>query len=386
MGGTSLDVAILDDVVPPVAPVPRVAGIRLGIPMIETESIGAGGGSIAKVVDGQVRVGPESAGSAPGPACYDKGGMEPTVTDANLILGFLDADRFLGGAMKLNRKRAEDALTRRLARPLATSVEDAAATVRARINQTMAADISQRLRAHSGDPARFTLFAFGGSGPLHACSIADLVGLRRVVGFPFGAVFSAFGSSTVDVHHQYRLNLVVSLSADEASTRIGAALEALKHQAALDMRGEGFLPHQVTWELELVIETERGERRLPWLAEGSVETRAVLARLRQEGEDMNPESFQLQTLVLDARSLIPHWLPAAANTRPHRPEARETRGVRWETADRFIDTPLYQLGELEPGAELDGPAIIEAPDTSYAVSPGWRARLDGWRNVVMERR
>jgi N-methylhydantoinase A/oxoprolinase/acetone carboxylase beta subunit len=384
MGGTSLDVAILDGAAPPVALAPRVAGVRLGIPMIETESIGAGGGSIAKVVDGQVRVGPESAGSAPGPACYDKGGMEPTVTDANLILGFLDADRFLGGAMKLNRKRAEDALTRRLARLLQRSVEEAASLVRARINETMAQDIAKRLRAAGAEPARFTLFAFGGGGPLHACGIAELVGLSRVVGFPFGAVFSAFGSSTVDAHHQYRQNVAVSLSADEASGRIGAVLETLRRQATLDMRGEGFPPDQVSLELELVIETPRGERRLPWPAEGGIHTHAILARLRQEPEHADAKRLELRAVVLDARAVIPHWLPAAARANSHRPEAPETRGVRWETAGEPLETPLYQLAELLPGAELDGPAIIEAADTSYAIGSGWRAKLDGWRNVVME--
>lgn len=385
MGGTSLDVAILDGAAPPVALAPRVAGVRLGIPMIETESIGAGGGSIAKVVDGQVRVGPESAGSAPGPACYDKGGAEPTVTDANLVLGFLDADRFLGGAMKLNRKRAEDALARRLARPLQSSPEEAASLVRARINETMAQDIAKRLRALRAEPARFTLFAFGGGGPLHACGIADLVGLRRVVGFPFGAVFSAFGSSTVNVHHQYRQNLAVSLSADGASPRIGALLDSLRRQATLDMRGEGFTADQVTWELELVIETPRGERRVPWPAEGGIDAGAVLARLRQEPEHADAKGFELQAVVLNARAAIPHWLPTTAGAKPHRPRAREARGVRWESASPPVETPLYQLAELEPGAELDGPAIIEAPDTSYAIGSGWRARLDGWRNVVMER-
>jgi N-methylhydantoinase A/acetophenone carboxylase len=385
MGGTSLDVAILDGPAPPVARVPRVAGIELGIPMVETESIGAGGGSIARVVDGQVRVGPESAGAAPGPACYDKGGLEPTVTDANLLLGFLDADRFLGGAMKLNRKRAEDAITRRLARPLGLPVENAAAAVRARINETMAADIARRLRARDSDPGQFTLFAFGGGGPLHACGIAELVGLRRVVGFPFGSVFSAFGSSTVDVRHHYRQIMMVPLSAADASGRIGAALGALKRQADLDMRGEGFLPDQVRWEIELIIETDRQERRLPWPADREVDASLILARLRQEPEGGDAEGVRLQTLALDARVPVPHWLPTAASTHGHRPEARETRGVRWETADRLIGTPLYQLGDLEPGAELLGPAIIEAPDTAYAVGPGWQARLDGWRNVVMER-
>ncbi|MBI4492298.1 MAG: hydantoinase/oxoprolinase family protein [Chloroflexi bacterium] len=413
MGGTSLDVALLDGGAPPVARAPRVAGLELAVPMIETESVGAGGGSIARVVNGQLQVGPQSAGSAPGPACYDKGGMEPTVTDANLLLGFLDAERFLGGRMRLNRKRAEAVLARRLARPLGLPVQTVAARVRARINATMAAELAARLRAHGGDPAEFTLFAFGGGGPLHGCAIAELAGLRRVVGFPFGSVFSAFGSSTVDVRHQYWRNLVVPLASASAADRVAAALADLRRQAALDMRGEGFAPGQVSggtggspvptpldihgegfapgqvqYGLELVLQTSQGERRRSWPAEGAdggVDLQAVLARLRLELPADAAETVELRALVLDAHVAIPHWLPTAAPTHPYRPKPRETRPVRWATEDDTLDTPLFDLAALEPGAELAGPAIVEAPDTSYAVAPGWQARVDAWGNVVMER-
>jgi len=135
-----------------------------------------------------------------------------------------------------------------------------------------------------------------------------------------------------------------------------------------------------------VIGTPRGERRLPWPAERAIDAAAILARLGQEPGRAEANSFELRALVLNARAAIQHWLPTTVRGEPHRPDARETRGVRWETAGGPVETPLYKLAELPSGAELDGPAIIEAPDTSYAIGSGWRARLDGWRNVVMEHR
>lgn len=388
MGGTSLDVAVLDDSAPPVTHAPRVAGVALALSMIDTASIGAGGGSIAHVAEAELRVGPHSAGSVPGPACYDKGGMEPTVTDANLVLGFLDPNRFLGGRMRLSRKRAEDALSRRLLRYLGGTLDDCAAAVRARIDATMADEIAARLRRHGGDPAQYTLFAFGGGGPVHGCAIAERVGMRRVIGFPFGSVFSAFGSSTVDVKHQYWSNVVGLLVEPLATAHASEALAALRRQAILDMRGEGFAAERVAFGLELVLHAPSGECRLPWPAEtadGGLDTRAVVARLREALPRSEAEAAELRALVLEARAEVPHWLPSAAPERPHRPTAPERRAVRWSVEGGRLDTPVYQYAALELGAELEGPAIIETTDTLYAVAPGWRARLDGWGNVVMER-
>ncbi|MEX2288968.1 MAG: hydantoinase/oxoprolinase family protein [Mycobacteriales bacterium] len=325
MGGTSLDVAVLQGARPAVVDDPWMAGLHLSVPMIETESLGAGGGSIAKVVDGQLQVGPQSAGSAPGPACYDKGGVEPTVTDANLVLGLIDPDRFLGGRMALNRDRAEQAIARRVGRQLEGSTEDLAMAIRSRVNEGMAGLIGSRL----DDPGSFTLFAFGGGGPLHGCGLADLIGIRRVVGFPFGSVFSAFGSSTADVRHEYA----------------GKDPGALRRQAEVDMRGEGFPASDIRYEA------------------GTRDGRATLS----------------------AWAPTPHWLPVAASVEPSRPEPKERRAVRWEDSVEAVPTPVFQLAELARGAELDGPAIIEAADSSYAVNDGWGARIDEWGNIVMER-
>lgn len=326
MGGTSLDVAVFDGHEPPTRATPMIAGVPLAVPMIRTESIGAGGGSIARVVGGALAVGPESAGSAPGPACYDKGGMEPTVTDANLLLGLLDPDRFLGGRMRLSPKRAEDAIKRRLVRTLGGDALAMAVDIRRCINAAMAAAI----RAQLQQPERYTMFAFGGGGPLHACGIAELAGVSRVMGFPFGSVFSAFGSSTVDVCHRY----------------CGENEEALRRQALLDMRGEGFQPGDVRLECRA---TEAG-------------------------------------VVVESRAVIPHWLPEpCAPAKRQRVGGEVRREVRWETLTAAVETAIFRLDQLPPGAEVMGPAIIETDATSYAVYPHWLAHIDDFGNVCMER-
>lgn len=389
MGGTSLDIAVVDGEQLPYTSAPEIEGMRLALPMIDTVSIGAGGGSIARVDEGQIRVGPESAGSAPGPACYDRGGSAPTVTDANVLLGLIDPDRFLGGRMKLNPQRAEDAIARRLGRQLNRPVMELAAEIRERVNSAMAADIKERLDEQGKDAAEFTLFAFGGGGPLHGCDMAERVGIKRVVGFPFGSVFSAFGSSTVDVVHDYRRSVLVALEAADAGSQAASTLSSLRRQALLDMRGEGFAEDQVAFDLELLVVTNGVEHRLPWPAEsadGGLNLAAVRRAILEKLGAKPGQPLELRGLSLRARAAVPHWLPEAKDAEPHRASATGQRDVVWSAGASATETSLYTLGGLKPGAHLEGPAIVEAPDTSYAIPANWRAHLDRWGNVVMERR
>jgi N-methylhydantoinase A/acetophenone carboxylase len=376
MGGTSLDVAVLDGREPAVVAMPVVAGMRIAVPVISTESIGAGGGSIAKLVDGRLHVGPESAGSAPGPVCYGKGGQRPTVTDANLLLGLLDAERFLGGRMRLDGDRAHTIVDRRLARELGVDVQAAAAMVRERVNTSMAAEVRARVEATGVDAAEFTLFAFGGGGPLHACDIAEQVGIRRVVGFPHGSVFSAFGSSTVDVWHRYSSSAFRPLDDSSTAGLIAEAVTALRHQGELDMRGEGFPPADVTTSLSLIL--ERGEERMEVPLDGDVADACARAAQAHPGS-------RLRDVVLDLRAPMPTWTPveAPSSRAPAREHAR--REIRWSVAGPPLTTPILRLEEMAPGAFVEGPAVVETEDTSYAVNPGWTATCSSTGNIVIER-
>lgn len=367
MGGTSLDVSVIRDAALPMSETARAGGAEIAVPMIELEAIGAGGGSIAKVEGGALRVGPESASSAPGPVCYGKGGMEPTVTDANVLLGFIDPDFFLGGTIKLDPDSARRATERRVARPLRVNLEEACRRIRATVNANIAAEIGARLKGD--DPSSFTLFAFGGGGPLHGCSIAKIVGIRRIVAFPFASVFSAFGSSTTDIRHTYSRTL--GIAAAEADT-VTPLLDEFRAQALLDMAGEGFPADRVRMSAELRSATAAGPRY------DGIDTTGRIAIPEL------PADALIDSVKLVAECDVPHWTPKAqpASTVPL-PAPKGRRRVSWE--DEPAETPIFDSMALRPGHRIAGPAIAEAPDTSIAVDPGWSLEVDSFGNFILTR-
>ncbi|MDQ1670679.1 MAG: N-methylhydantoinase [Actinomycetota bacterium] len=378
MGGTSLDVAVLDGTEPAVVQDPVVAGMRIAVPVISTESIGAGGGSIAKLVDGRLVVGPESAGSTPGPVCYGKGGQRPTVTDANLLLGLLDAEGFLGGRMRLDAGRAHTVVERRLAKELDVDVQTAAAMVRAEVNAAMGNEVHARVAATGVDADAYTLFAFGGGGPLHGCDIAEQVGIRRVIGFPHGSVFSAFGSSTVDVWHRYSRTASMSICDAGTGSFVHDAMVSLRTQGDLDMRGEGFAGPAVTAAQSLVL--ERGGVRRELVLEHDEPVEQALHRAAEL-----LEGAQLREVVVDLRAPMPTWTPVEVETRPSRAEPHAVRDVRWSVDTPAVPTPIVRLEDMAPGCTAEGPAVIDTVDTVYAVNPGWVASVTAAGNVLMER-
>lgn len=377
MGGTSLDVAVLGNGEPPVVDLPKIEGIGIAIPMISTESIGAGGGSIARVQGGELRVGPESAGSVPGPVCYGKGGMNATVTDANLLLGMLDPEDFLGGRMRLDLAKARDIVERRIAQPLGVDLETAAAMIRSEVNISMAKEIRERIEASKADPSKFTFFAFGGGGPLHACDIAENVGIKRVVGFPFGSVFSAFGSSTVDVWHRYSRSMTQRLDHPQAESSLVSIANALVEQGRLDMRGEGFPRSELVESFKLSLGNSGDMKEIDF--KEVAEVPVVLEKVRN-----TMPGTELRGLVLDVRAKIPTWLPQKMDAEVAEVRPRSSRMVRWSVETEAVVTPVVKLEEMRIGSEIDGPALIETKDTVYAVKHGWMGRIDNYGNIVME--
>lgn len=379
MGGTSLDMAIVDDCQYELDLEPRVEEIPLGIPMIAVESIGAGGGSIAKLEDGKLRVGPESAGSVPGPVCYNKGGIEPTVTDANVLLGFIDPDYFLGGKMKLDVQRARRSIERRIARQSESTVEEAAYEIRERSNTEMATQLEKGLRQKGHAPEEFTLFSIGGAGPLHACSIADKVGIRRVVAFPYGSVFSAFGSSTTDVLHIYSKTLGQPM---ERLDGLEKDVLGYRDQAIKDMVGEGFEAADIDFNVEIVLSVN-GERRM---MQSSKVLEDVPKMVRENLSHEEAKNAALETLSIAAECKVPHWEPVALErTGSEVDRARKgSREVCW-VKGTFAETPIYDRERLEHGHVIQGPAIVEGPDTNYPVSEGWELTVDHLGNFVMMR-
>ena len=373
MGGTSFDMSVIVDGEAVLNMLPELDGVRIATPMIEVDALGAGGGSIAHVDGGKLRVGPESAGSAPGPASYAKGGMEPTVTDANLVLGYIDAEYFLGGAMTLDADAARRAMERRVARPLGLTVEDSALAVREAINREMANVMSGRLAAKGLKLSRFTMFAFGGGGPLHACAIAELTGIDRIVAFPYGSVFSAFGSSTCNIQHMYAKTLVIPAArAEEAD----AALAEMRAQAVRDVVGEGFSEAEMTARVEVDLRVGKRHRTLAIPGKrGRIKGRLA----RGAGKTV------IETVRLLAECDVPRWEPTREATAAGRaPRRKGTRDVCWTPAGAEA-TPVYDRAALRYGHTVRGPAIVEGPDTGYAVAAGWTLSVGVWGDFVISR-
>lgn len=372
MGGTSFDIGVVRNRSVSLEPVPQIEEMRIATPVIELASAALGGGSIASVDGGELQLGPESAGSAPGPACYGKGGAEPTVTDANLLLGFIDPDNFLGGRMQLDAQAATRAVERRLGRRLGLSVEEIACRVRRTADEGMAREVASCLGRAGQNPADVTLFSVGGAGPLHACNIADLAGLKQVVVFPFGSVFSAFGGGTTDVQHLYRHTFGDGAA---GAGQLDKIVDAIVRQARRDMQGEGFAPSDVPLVFEVGLDEAAVTVEGPSSLDAAEFSRRILAKA---------DGTPIDLLRACATSATPHWRqePLASGSHVLRPHAR--RDVWW-TKDGPASTSIYDRDALQPGVSIDGPAIVEAPDTTYAVNPGWRLTVNELAFFVISR-
>ena len=406
MGGTSFDVGlVIDGQDRNYEFDPVIDRWRVHLPVIANYSIGAGGGSIAHLTDtGELRVGPRSAGSMPGPACYSQGGTEPTVTDADVVLGFIDPDRFLGGAMPLSRRRAERALRRRIAEPLGIDVTEAALRVRRLIDGVMGQEIYRQTALQGHDPRDFTMFAFGGAGPVHAAAVAGYADVGTVATFPHGSEFNAYGVATMPVMQTYERTRMVQLFDGDSYTGEEVAfndvVRGLVELAERDMTEEGFGLDSVTLRLELDM-NYGGQHHTVRLAsprmflEGPDDVVAVCDAFNEVfaaaygAGSIHPYGgilVQLFRLVAGAsgyqlqarpRPVVP---PVAAGARSGDtgPGMRE---VCWPGAGA-VATPVHDRAGLPDGFTTQGPALMEDVDTVVAVPPGWLYALDeqrtGW--------
>ncbi len=408
MGGTSFDVGMVVDGRERVYEFnPILDRWRVAIPLIASRSVGAGGGSIARVDDvGRLRVGPQSAGAMPGPACYDKGGTHPTVTDADLLLGYLDPDYYLGGRQRLSPERARRALRRRVAEPLGLSVEEAAFRIRRLIDGFMGQEIFKETALKGEDPREFLLLAFGGAGPVHCCGYAEYADIQRIVTFPFGAVFNAFGAASMDIFQTYEASQRVLLFDPDRQVYLadGAGfneqVDALKALALRDMREEGFDLEHIRFQLELDLTYARqihstrivsprlaiaGEADAVAIAE---EFNRSYAQIHGPGSIFPEGGIEVTGFKLNAIGIMPHAQPPRFPLEGDEPShaLKGRRPVLWELAAGHQDTPVYDSERLRPGNALEGPALVEAPDTVCAVPAAWRYRMDEFRNGILEKR
>ena len=397
MGGTSFDVSIITDGFWKYAEEPIFDRFRILQPIADIESIGAGGGTVARVdpVTGRLLVGPQSAGASPGPVCYGQGGEQPTVTDADVVLGYIDPDYFLGGRTRLDKAKAEEAIRERVAKPLRLEVVEAAAGIYDIINNKMS-DLIRRQIVRSGYlPEDFVLYAFGGAGPVHAAGFARELGIRHIYVFPTAPVFSAFGAATADIVHSRVMTYNAVMPIDP--TALNERLDAVEQELLALMASENFGSEDVQFRRFVSMRFRRQtygvELSLPWdrLDAGKVDELRRLFEVKYEdlygtGSGFTRAGMELNTLRVDAIGQVPK--PVLTKTAEGGLDPNEARkGARLAYFDgQFIDTVTYQYERLEPGVLVAGPGIVEAALTTIVVPPGHLASVDGYRNVVITQR
>jgi N-methylhydantoinase A len=396
MGGTSFDIGIVvEDGVKYYDFNPVIDRWLVSIPMVHLKTLGAGGGSIASFdrMFQTVKIGPQSAGSDPGPACYDRGGLLPTVSDADLLLGYLDADNYAAGTIALNPRRARRAIEDALADDLALPPLEIAKLIRATADANMANGISTQLRTRGYDPAEFTMLAYGGNGPLHACGIAAALGIDKVLAPPFASVFSACGAGSMDQMHIHEMSTYTVLF-DANTKAIFGDFEAFNaNAAALEARGradllrQGLAEADIRYRLEL--DMRYGNQRVQTAVVTEITrlaSRVDVLRLIDQfytryGErfgagSQSPEAGVrintmrvcafVETLTIRFEDLSPRLAS------PSSPAPSGRRDCHFVGHAGALDTALYTEAALVPGAIIAGPAIVTTRATTYLVEPGWR--------------
>ena len=386
MGGTSTDVSVVEQGTPVTAAQKSYHGYPVKAAMLDVDSIGAGGGSLAWIDPGGfLRVGPRSAGAEPGPAAYGRGGESPTVTDANLALGRLDADYFLGGAMRLDSERATVTLERDVARPLGLSVTDAALGIMKVVDAGMAAAIRLATVERGRDPRHFTLVAFGGAGPMHAAAVARLLGIPRVLVPPNPGVLCALGLLVADVRTE--LSRTALRPTDRTTPAELAAIFADLESRAVEWARRGALPvDQIELTRSIEMRYARQNHELA-VQVGRQPMAAVLARRfhqahRQAFGYASPdEPTELVTFRVTAT--LPVARPTIGGSFEAGEPSRGMRPVYFESTKGFVETPVLERRRLAPGHSFGGPAVIEQVDCTTVVEPGQTATVDPDGNLVI---
>ena len=369
------------------------AGHILRVPAIDLAEVGAGGGSIASVdKSGSLRVGPNSSGAVPGPACYDNGGADATVTDADVILGYLNPKYLLGGALPIRRDKASKAVTDQVASPLNLSEFEAAHGIHLLVNSNMGRALRAVSSERGRDPRRFVLVAFGGGGPVHAAGLAEMLDINKVIVPPFPGVFSSFGLLYADVEHHFVQTYYKTFRELDIDA-LNGILEGLWGEGRSQLRDEGFADdsHEVVTQVDMKYEGQASELTV-YLPLGRV-TPENLKKLSDSFEEEHERTygyrtdapFQLVNLRVIARGLsresrIPDQLeiPSDADSGP------TERPVYFGPRHGFIDAPVMTRASLEGNSRF-GPLIIEEYDSTTVVPPGWTVSIDQWTDLVLDR-
>lgn len=402
IGGTSADMGIILEGKVGKNDEPVVQGVPLHVSMIDVLSLGSGGGSIAYIDDasGELKVGPKSAGAYPGPAAFELGGVDPTVTDADLVLGFVDPDYFLGGRKKLNLSLAETAIRDKIAKPLGIGVENAAYRIVERMNEDIRSQISTSAVEHFGSDVSFDLLVYGGAGPTHCCWFGALPTVEKMIVPLHASVFSAFGASRMDLMHLYSVPMRMSVSdsakmvEEDVRDVFQELVDGIVSRAFMDMRGEGFEAASVRWEVSAQLrDSQTGKLLVLSLGSGCLDACGLehldlqCMGLACKESEMDEESVWVERLMLHASAeAYKPDVPCHEGGGGYLEKAEKgSRRVFWGDIGQSIDTRIYDRSLLYCGHELSGPVIVEAADTTYVIPSGFRLAVDEYLNAIVGR-
>ena len=394
MGGTSFDVGVIDGGEPRVAPESQFEGFPVKIPILDVQAIGAGGGSLAWIDEGgALNVGPESAGSDPGPACYGLGGEQPTVTDANVVLGRLNADYFLGGEMELYPEVAAKAIKQHIAAPLGVSLEEAASGIIRVVNANMERAISVNSTEKGYDVREFALLPFGGAGPLHAVELAQDLDMKRAVVPPYAGTFSAVGLLVANTRYDYA-STVAKNEEELAPEELLAGFRELEAQGRAQLKSQKVPEDQIEilWSADLRYEGQSYELSTPvkWKENLTREDIREIVDLfhglhhRIYAYGSVDERVEFVNLRVAAIGKVPavslaHTGGAGGDADVAR---KGTRPVHFP-AEGFIETAIYDRALLRPGAVVRGPALIEEIASTTVITPRFEGTVDEFGNIVI---
>ncbi|MBI1994699.1 MAG: hydantoinase/oxoprolinase family protein, partial [Deltaproteobacteria bacterium] len=397
MGGTSCDVALISDGNPVITTQGRINQRPISLPMLDIHTVSAGGGTVARIdAVGGLQVGPDSAGADPGPISYDRGGQEVTITDANLVLGVLSPDKFLGGKMKLNKAKAEMLLEEKIARPLGLNLLEAADGILKIINVKMEEAIKAVSSQRGYDIRDFTLVAFGGGGPMHAGKIALDLGIPSLL-IPFApGVTSALGLLMSDVKHDYVRSKLVALKEIDLE-EVNRLFAQLIEQAQADLRAEGFNDNEMALQasLDLRYAGQGYELTVSSPMPPLKPTDLDLMRRRFDsqheqahGHKAESEPVELVSLRLVSTGLVPQAKLSPVKSTGKKLEAAKTgeRKIFFGKEHGTLNCRIYSRSLLEPAHKIAGPAVIEQMDTTTVIHPEQEAVVDSYGNMIVKNR
>lgn len=397
MGGTSCDVALIHQGTPVITTQGRISQRPISLPMLDIHTVSAGGGTIARIdAVGALQVGPDSAGADPGPVCYDRGGENITITDANLVTGVLHPDHFLGGRMKLNKQKAEHFLEEKIAKPLGLSLLEAADGILKIIEVKMEEAIKAVSSQRGYDIRDFTLVAFGGGGPMHAGRMALDLGIPSVLIPLTPGVHSALGLLMSDVKHDYVRSKLAGLD-DLDLEEINGMFAQLMERAKTELRAEDFQDHEMKIDFFMDLRYAGQGYELTVSCPAAPLGRDDLALMRRRfdsqheqvsGHKAETEPVELVSLRLISYGIVPQAKLAPAKATGRKIEDAETgeRRIYFGKEHGELNCRIYTRNGLEPGHRISGPAVIEQLDTTTVIQPQQQAAVDEYRNLIITER